>query len=65
VIETDKYIYILEFKMEDAQNAMAQIHEKKYYERYKIKNKQIILVGVSFSKEKRNIDRWIVEEYTR
>lgn len=65
VIETDKYIYILEFKMEDAQNALAQIHEKRYYERYKIKNKQIILVGVSFSKEKRNINQWIVEEYTR
>jgi hypothetical protein len=64
VIETDKYIYILEFKMEDAQNAIIQIHEKRYYERYKIKKKKIILVGVSFSKEKRNINQWIVEEYT-
>ncbi len=34
-------------------SAVAQIHERRYYERYQIKKKQIILVGVSFSKEKR------------
>jgi translation initiation factor IF-1 len=61
VIETDKYVYIFEFKMEDAQKALAQIHEKKYYEKYKIKRKDIVLVGVSFSKEKRNIKEWITE----
>ncbi|UCH98009.1 MAG: PD-(D/E)XK nuclease domain-containing protein [Candidatus Aminicenantes bacterium] len=58
------FFYILEFKMNDAQKAMARIHEKRYYERYKIKEKQIILVGISFSKEKRNLGQWIVEEYT-
>ncbi len=55
VIETDKYVYIFEFKMDDAGKALAQIHEKKYYEKYKIKEKRIVLVGVSFSKEERNI----------
>jgi hypothetical protein len=61
VIETDQTIYIFEFKMEDARAAMAQIHEKKYYEKYMSKEKEIILVGVSFSKETRNIKEWLVE----
>ena len=62
VIKTDSHIYIFEFKMEDAQKALAQIHENKYYEKYKIKGKEIILVGVSFSKEERNIKDWIIEK---
>jgi hypothetical protein len=61
VIETDKNVYIFEFKMEDAQAAMDQIHQKKYYEKYQIKGKEIVLVGVSFSKEERNIKEWIIE----
>jgi hypothetical protein len=61
VIETDRYVYIFEFKMEDAQAAMDQIHQKKYYEKYRIKGKEIVLVGVSFSKEERNIKEWIIE----
>lgn len=62
VIETDKYIYIFEFKMEDAQRALDQIHERKYFEKYMIKGKQIVLVGVSFSKEQKNIGEWIIED---
>ena len=33
----------------------------RYAEKYKIKNKTIVLVGVSFSKEERNIKDWIIE----
>lgn len=40
---------------------LAQIHEKKYYEKYEIKGKAIVLVGVSFSKEEKNIKNWIIE----
>jgi len=61
VIETETHIYIFEFKMDDAQKALAQIHEKKYYEKFEIKGKTIILVGVSFSKEEKNIKDWIIE----
>jgi hypothetical protein len=62
VIETDHYIYIFEFKMGDAKKALAQIHEKKYYEKYEIKKKDIVLIGVSFSKKERNIKDWIIEK---
>jgi len=63
VIETDHYVYIFEFKMEDARAAMEQIHQKKYYEKYQIKEKEIVLIGVSFSKQERNIKEWIIEKY--
>jgi hypothetical protein len=63
VIETDKYIYIFEFKMNSAQNALQQIHEQKYYEMYLNKGKKIVLVGVSFSREERNIGAWIIERH--
>ena len=63
VIETDKNVNIFEFKMEDAQAAMEQIHRKKYYEKYRIKGKEIVLVAVSFSKEDQNIKDRIIEKY--
>ncbi|MGE5343237.1 MAG: AAA family ATPase [Candidatus Omnitrophota bacterium] len=65
IVETDKYIYIFEFKMHDAQQALRQIHEKRYYEKYMAKGKNIVLIGVGFSEEKRNIDEWIIEPWRR
>ncbi|HLP44681.1 MAG TPA: AAA family ATPase [Candidatus Kapabacteria bacterium] len=62
VIETDRYIYIFEFKMNDAHKALKQIHEKKYYEKYLKKGKNILLVGVAFSETERNIKEWITNE---
>jgi len=47
-------IYIVEFKVGD-ENAMQQIKDKKYYEKYLSYNKEIFLVGINFSKEDRNI----------
>jgi hypothetical protein len=61
VIETDNTIYIFEFKLENAQKAIDQIHRKKYYEKYQNQSKRIVLVGVSFSKEERNIKDWLIE----
>ena len=55
VVESEKYIYIFEFKMTDAQKALDQINQKGYYEQFLVSKKQIILVGVGFSKEERNI----------
>ncbi|SFV70662.1 protein of unknown function DUF1703 [hydrothermal vent metagenome] len=49
-------IYIVEFKMkENKMNALKQIKEKKYYEKYLYQNKQIYLVGVEFDEEIKNI----------
>lgn len=49
VISTKNFIYIFEFKFNaDAEKALKQIEERKYYEKYLLKGKDIILVGVSF-----------------
>jgi hypothetical protein len=49
-------IYIIEFKVGD-ENALNQIKEKKYYEKYLSSNKKIYLVGINFDKDKRNIEK--------
>ncbi len=61
VIEMEHYIYIFEFKMESTGKALKQIFDRKYYEKYILKRKTIVLVGVSFSKEERNIKEWVIE----
>ncbi len=54
VYETTKYVYLFEFKL-DQSNGMAQILEKKYYERYLDDEREIVLVEVSFSSSEKNI----------
>ncbi len=52
IMETKDKIYIVEFKYDKTPGiALEQIHAKKYYEKYSGKGKQIILVGVNFSRE--------------
>ena len=64
VIELDNKILIFEFKTSTAAIAIGQIKEKKYYEKYLIKNKETILIGVACSLTERNINDWIVENFT-
>jgi hypothetical protein len=62
VIETKDTIYIIEFKMQSAQSALAQIKEKKYFERYLASKKAIKLIGVEFDIESRNLSEYRVED---
>jgi len=52
-------IYIFEFKVvgrdEESGTALAQIKERKYWEKYKETAKEIYIIGVEFEPEKRNI----------
>ena len=41
---------------------MGQIREKKYPERFVHTGKDIYLVGINFSTEKKNVDDWEVEK---
>ena len=61
VLQTDRYVYVFEFKTSTAEEALQQIHEKKYYEKHRGKGKEIFLVGVGFDTSKRNISGWKVE----
>lgn len=57
VVKTGKYIYIIEFKMSSADKALNQILEKKYYEPFLSGGKEIIPVGIGFSRKDKNISR--------
>ena len=61
-IKTDQYIYIFEFKFNaSAEIALQQIYDKGYVEPFKTDGRQVICIGVNFSSQARNIDKWIVE----
>ncbi len=63
VVKTDKYIYVFEFKLNDtAEAALRQIEEKGYLIPYAKDGRKLIRMGVEFSKEERNINRYLVEE---
>jgi hypothetical protein len=52
-------VYIIEFKVLDNEsqigNALEQIKQKRYYEKYQDKTKELYIVGIEFCKSKRNI----------
>ncbi len=66
VMETPDHVYVMEFKRDmSASEAMAQIKEKKYYEKFLESGKKITLVGVNFDSEKRTIAEWVTEKVER
>ncbi|MEA3416865.1 MAG: AAA family ATPase, partial [Thermodesulfobacteriota bacterium] len=57
----DKDIYIFEFKFKgDKDQALNQIKDKKYFEKYQGAGKEIYLFGVEFTD--RNIGNWVLEK---
>ncbi len=62
VITTEKYIYVVEFKLGDAAAAMAQIKAKQYHQKYLGSGKQVILIGIGFDVAERNVGGFLVEE---
>lgn len=62
VVRLPKTTYIFEFKLGTAEEAIQQIKDKQYYQKYELENKEIMIVGVGFSAEKRNIEDYRAEE---
>ena len=61
VLKTDRYIYIMEFKLDGtAEEALRQIEAKGYAEPFAHDGREIIKVGVNFSSSVKNIERWVV-----
>lgn len=59
VLEMPKTTYILELKLDNsAEEALEQIHEKRYFTPYINRAKAIVLIGANFSSELRNISEW-------
>ena len=63
VLQTDQFIYIMEFKLDGtAEEALRQIDGKKYALPFAADPRKLFKIGVNFSNEMRNIERWVVEE---
>ena len=54
-IITDAIIYIVEFKV-DGKDALVQLYQKQYHQKYLSTKKGIYLVGIEFDTTKKNID---------
>jgi hypothetical protein len=62
VLESDTSVYLFELKVNSsAKAALEQIKEKKYYEKYLNIQKEVLIIGVNFSLEERNVTDWVVE----
>ncbi len=61
-IDTDKYVYIIELKMDQSPEiALAQIEEKGYARPFLASGKQIIKLGINLSSQTRTVDGWKYE----
>ena len=64
IIETPKFVYIFEFKLDgSAKEALQQIEDKGYASEYATDNRKLFKIGCNFSSEKGTIDDWKVKEY--
>ena len=62
-VETADTVYVFEFKLNDtAEAALAQIKEKGYDEKYRRDGKRLVLAGVAFDAEMRNLSDRRIEE---
>jgi hypothetical protein len=62
VLQTDKYTYVMEFKLNGtAEEALQQINDKNYTLPFESGDRKLVKIGVNFSPKTRNIDRWLVE----
>jgi hypothetical protein len=62
VLLTSEKTFLFEFKLYDsAETALEQIKTLEYFQKYKQRGKPLVLVGVAFDSETRNIGNWVVE----
>ncbi len=64
VVHTPEIVYVFEFKLDGSgtpEEALQQIEEKGYALPYQGGDKQVVCVGVAFSKEKKTIASWLVK----
>ena len=62
-VETKDAIYIFEFKIGGKpQDALSQIKEAGYAEKYSASEKNVFLVGATIAKNKRTLGKWVIEK---
>jgi len=63
VIELEDSFIIFEFKLDGtAQEALEQIKDTEYAQKYRLEGKEVILVGVNFLTKTRQVSEWKVEK---
>lgn len=62
-LKTETSIFIFEFKVDKPEEeAMKQIKERKYYQKYQAEGKDIFLIGMNFNSNERNISNFKTEQ---
>lgn len=57
ILDTPKMLYVIEVKFnQSAEEALQQIIERRYYERFLAEKKPIMLIGLAFKREPHNFD---------
>ncbi len=65
VVKTPTHIYVIEFKLnKSAEEALQQIKDKGYAEKYRTDARQKVLLGINFSSEQKTVESWQSEPYT-
>jgi hypothetical protein len=63
IIQTAKYVYVLEFKLDgSAQEAVDQILKKGYLEPFRSDTRKKLAVGIDFSSRERKVKEFLVKE---
>ena len=61
ILQTDKFIYIMEFKLNGtAAEALQQINNKRYALPFEADGRKLFKIGINFSEKTRNIEKWVV-----
>ena len=62
LVETDKFVYIMEFKVDaSAQEAMNQIESKQYALPWSADGRQVIKIGANFSTTERRLTEFLID----
>lgn len=65
VVEMDRFIYLFEFKLSGTkEEALQQIKDKQYHQKYLHAGKEIILIGAAFDQQQRNLSEWVSEKWS-
>ncbi len=65
-VRTEKAVFIFEFKMKtNPKNALQQIKDKKYHEKYINLKTEIFLIGIEFDEEQKNISMFECEKINK
>ena len=61
LIGTDKYVYIIELKLDgSAEDALSQINAKDYALPFAVDGREVVKIGANVTSETRNLERWVM-----